>query len=369
MQAPSGTRFGQGIGQTGMTKVTRLTINEGAQNRRIHLREISGDIDAPLETVGQDLRTARLRRGDDLATVSRVLKIRREHLEAIEEDRLEALPGRTYAIGFVRSYAEYLGVDSSQFVERYKAEIAGRSESATTVHVIDEDEDRRLPQGWVIIAGVVLVLLVYGAYHLIISANELLSQPVTPPPQASLVQKPVKPDGPSQVQATRDLAMGAVGRAAAQNASLSGHHTSVYESGSAQRDTIQSGTGTFAAGPETSGTAGQTDAPTAVAALPQGQVYGEQNRDPRVVLRVHSATRILVQGPEKAVLINRTLQAGDTYQVPNIVGLTLTTPNGGAVEVDLDGAAMGFAGRDQQMTEALSLDPQAIVDRYNGGGG
>jgi len=48
-----------------------------------------------------------------------------------------------------------------------------------------------------------------------------------------------------------------------------------------------------------------------------------------------------------------------------MVGLTLTTPNGGAVELDLDGQAMGFAGQEQQMTEALSLDPQSIVDRYN----
>jgi cytoskeleton protein RodZ len=54
-----------------MTKVTRLTLDEGGglDRRRIHLREISGDLDAPLETVGQDLHAARLRRGDDLATV------------------------------------------------------------------------------------------------------------------------------------------------------------------------------------------------------------------------------------------------------------------------------------------------------------
>ncbi|MBV9331510.1 MAG: hypothetical protein JOZ55_08145, partial [Alphaproteobacteria bacterium] len=49
----------------------------------------------------------------------------------------------------------------------------------------------------------------------------------------------------------------------------------------------------------------------------------------------------------------------------NLNGLTLTTPNGGAVEIDLDGAQMGFAGKAQQMTEALSLDPQAVADRYS----
>ena len=69
---------------TGMTKFTQMAANEdeGASRRRIHLREISGDSDNPLETVGQDLRAARIRRGDDLAAVSRALKIRKDHLAA-----------------------------------------------------------------------------------------------------------------------------------------------------------------------------------------------------------------------------------------------------------------------------------------------
>ena len=118
----------------------------GTGRRRIHLREISGDSEAPLETVGQDLRAARLRRGDDLATVSRSLKIRKDHLEAVEEDNFNGLPGKTYAIGFVRSYSGYLGLDSAKIVERYKLEISGRHDEH---HQITENnfhvEDQRRP--------------------------------------------------------------------------------------------------------------------------------------------------------------------------------------------------------------------------------
>src|SRR5580700_8729356 len=150
-----------------MTKVTQLTLDEsGALSRkRIHLREISGDADAPLETVGQDLRAARLRRGDDLASVSRVLKIRKDHLEALEEDRLEALPGRTYAVGFVRSYADYLGLDPVQCVERFKEEITGRSDGAPHVGVAPDPGGGRLPLGWTIAAVAVLALVAYGGYY------------------------------------------------------------------------------------------------------------------------------------------------------------------------------------------------------------
>ncbi len=107
-----------------MTKLTQMTMDEegGAGRRRIHLREITGEGELPLETVGQDLRAARLRRGDDLATVSRALKIRKDHLEALEEDRIDSLPGKTYAIGFIRTYSQYLGLDANAFVERFKQE-------------------------------------------------------------------------------------------------------------------------------------------------------------------------------------------------------------------------------------------------------
>ena len=158
-----------------MTKLAHMTLEndgigdkDGLKGRRIHLREISGDSESPLESVGQDLRAARLRRGDEIAQVSRALKIRKDHLEALENDRVEDLPGKTYAIGFVRSYARHLGLDSAQYVERFKQDISGRAEEqAREPAPIHQDEARRLPQGWRIIAGVVVVLLGWGAWHLL----------------------------------------------------------------------------------------------------------------------------------------------------------------------------------------------------------
>jgi cytoskeleton protein RodZ len=361
-----------------MTKVTRLSFDDdGNSGKRIHLREISGDADAPLETVGQDLRAARLRRGDDLASVSRVLKIRKDHLEALEEDRLDALPGRAYAIGFVRSYADYLGLDTKRCVDRFKAEISGRTEEPVTVHLIDEDEERRrLPQGWKIIAGIVVLLLAYGAYQLAVSANRMLAQPTPPPPQTSETVTVTTPKPPVRVTQSVPQTTGTSAVAPAQT----GSNSAVPTQNGTQIPSVvpQSPAPGVSAPPAVSPaqtgtapvTAAQTPTPQQqVAALPKGQVYGVQNKNPRVILRAHEATKILVLGPKHTVLINRTLKPGDTYQVPNMVGLTLTTPNGGAVEIDLDGAAMGYAGREQQMTESFSLDPQSIVDRYNGQAG
>src|SRR5438270_7280616 len=88
-------------------------------------RKLSADPDITLESVGQDLCKERQRNGRTLLDVSLEIKIPPHHLIAIENGCFEALPGRIYAIGFVRSYAAYLGLDAEKLVDRLKAEMAG----------------------------------------------------------------------------------------------------------------------------------------------------------------------------------------------------------------------------------------------------
>jgi len=72
-----------------------------------------------------------------------------------------------------------------------------------------------------------------------------------------------------------------------------------------------------------------------------------------------------VRGAEGQYLLNRDLKAGDSYQVPDMPGITLATSDAGAVEVDLDGVALGRAGQPQQVVGRVSLDPQSLSDRFN----
>ncbi len=352
-----------------MTKVTHLTLDEkgSLSRKRIHLREISGEADAPLETVGQDLRAARLRRGDDLATVSRALKIRKDHLEALEEDRFEALPGRAYAVGFVRSYADYLGLDPLQSVERFKVEIAGRAESIPTVGPAPESETVRLPQGWIIMGVVALIVIVWVAYHLARSADTLLKQQVAATASQTIsppaIAPPHRPAPTAPVQST---VVGAAGPQATVGTPPRGLNSGPVPGAPANANlTPALGATPPAPGATASLQPGGAPAVVAPGPLPPGHAYGDPGHDVRVVLRAVATTRILVQSADGKVLENRILQPGDSYSVPNKVGLTLTTPNGGAIGMELDGQPMGYASRGAHMTEALSLDPQAIVDRYN----
>ena len=138
-----------------MAKVTRLTLDNNGEldRRRLNFREISGDADAPLESVGQDLRKAREKRGEELEHISRLLKIRRDYLALLEEGAADSLPGRAYAIGFVRSYATYLGLDGNEYVERLKAEIAGRGDKEPQVSAAAPPPERMWLQGQWILGG------------------------------------------------------------------------------------------------------------------------------------------------------------------------------------------------------------------------
>lgn len=80
--------------------------------------------------LGSSLREARLRRQVDLVQAEQATKIRGKYLRALEEERFELLPAETYVKGFLRSYAEYLGLDGQLYVDEYNSRYATGEEEA-----------------------------------------------------------------------------------------------------------------------------------------------------------------------------------------------------------------------------------------------
>ena len=364
-----------------MIKLTQMPADnersgdkDGQGRRRIHLREISGDSETPMETVGKDLRAARLRRGDEIAQVSRALKIRKDHLEALEEDRLEDLPGKTYAIGFVRSYARHLGLDTDQYVERFKQEISGRGDDHSREPApIHTEEGRHLPHGWRIVAGIVILLLGYGVWHLMAPSGDS-SQQVPPPPVLNPPKPKPKPApqpvvAPAQT-ATPSPATDAVPPAPAASAPgqqqaaatpppAAGAKTPATSmTQMAAPPSIRTGT------PQAAPVGAQASAPQAAVPAASSQTFGGLNTGSRVVIRARGPVRVTVKGADGSILLNRNFQAGDTYQAPNEPGITLATSDGGALEMDVDGKNLGTVGQPQQVLGRVSLEPESLMDRF-----
>jgi helix-turn-helix protein len=81
--------------------------------------------------IGNSLREARLRREIEFAEAEHGTKIRGKYLRALEDERFELLPSHTYVKGFLRSYAEYLGLDGQLYVDEYNSRYVTGEDDAT----------------------------------------------------------------------------------------------------------------------------------------------------------------------------------------------------------------------------------------------
>ena len=80
--------------------------------------------------IGSSLRDARLRQNLDFPELEVRTKIRPKYLRALEEERFDILPAPTYIKGFLRTYADALGLDAQPFVDEYNSRFAIGEEEA-----------------------------------------------------------------------------------------------------------------------------------------------------------------------------------------------------------------------------------------------
>ena len=80
--------------------------------------------------IGTSLREARLRQQLDFLELEQATKIRAKYLRALEDEQFDVLPAQTYVKGFLRAYAEYLGLDGQLYVDEYNSRfVVGEEES------------------------------------------------------------------------------------------------------------------------------------------------------------------------------------------------------------------------------------------------
>ena len=109
------------------------------------------------------LRKAREDAGYDIPDIAQLLRIQRPYLEAIEDGRYGDLPGTVYAIGFVRTYSDFLNLDTNDMVRRFKEEASELSKRTDYVFPVAPTE-ARVPGVGLLVIGVLLAALAYGAW-------------------------------------------------------------------------------------------------------------------------------------------------------------------------------------------------------------
>jgi cytoskeleton protein RodZ len=120
---------------------------------------------------GAALREMRIAHGRELTDAAEHLRIRKVYLQAIEEGRFDDLPGPTYAAGFVRAYADYLGLDVNEVVRRFRQAVQGVTTQAQLVPPSPVTEGR-LPTGSVLLVAAIIAAAAYGAWYYVSSEGQ-----------------------------------------------------------------------------------------------------------------------------------------------------------------------------------------------------
>src|SRR5436853_1848850 len=116
--------------------------------------------------IGPTLRDARIRARIDMSEVETQTKIRAKYLRAIEHEEWDLLPGPVYIKSFLRTYGDYLGLDSRMMIDEYKRRYERPSDSDLALSPPTRERERRraargpLLPPWALVGGGLLVLVV-----------------------------------------------------------------------------------------------------------------------------------------------------------------------------------------------------------------
>ena len=156
--------------------------------------------------IGPTLRDTRIRKKIDIGSVESATKIRAKYLRALENEEWAVLPGPTYVKSFVRTYAEFLGLDPFVLIEEFNARFEEPEElevQAFTREAGRRQEPRRFrrPSRATVIVVLVVAflgfLIILGLQQEDKSSGEQGAAPITPPQQS--VTKT-----PREIAVTRD---------------------------------------------------------------------------------------------------------------------------------------------------------------------
>jgi cytoskeletal protein RodZ len=118
--------------------------------------------------IGETLREARMRRRIDMTEVETATKIRGKYLRALENEEWDLLPGPTFVKSFLRTYAEYLGLDARLLVEEYRQRYERAAAQDLTPFSATRRPGRRPPRRARLAAMGPILVVIGGALALLV---------------------------------------------------------------------------------------------------------------------------------------------------------------------------------------------------------
>lgn len=321
--------------------------------------------DAKVDHVGAEMRRARLEKGLTVAFLAETLRIRESYIVAIEEGRYDQMPGPAYALGFIRSYAGYLGLDGREMVQRFKDEVGSQERLARPGRLAFPAPlaDGRGSFGALLILAIVLGAVVYAGWYWYSNREQGLGGLDAPVPGRT--DAPVRP---AALPTAREPATAGAPASTAPSLGASGEMSSQSGLAPSGGETATGGAARVPPGPVSpnpTSTTPATTSPATTGPATTGPAAGSgtadaENGSTGVVILAKRDSWIQVRDEAGSMLTSTVLRAGETYRVPNRPGLMLMTGNAGGIEIVVDGRTLPALGQEGTIRRDVSLDREKL---------
>ncbi|HYE44409.1 MAG TPA: RodZ domain-containing protein [Caulobacter sp.] len=280
--------------------------------------------------LGAALKAVRLFHGVTLQDLADATRIRQTYLAALEDMRLEELPSRPFAVGYVKAYARHLGLDADAAVERFRQEHPDHEEGLRAPVGIRKQRDSRL--GLILTFGVLVIvaIVLWNLAQRAISAQASPAKPtIAAPPPAPATDEagPIQVGGslPPPVESTTPA---------------------LYETPGLADSTDGSADAVDAAAKARLGETAQPAALSMPIGSPfkaRGPVHGAPAGPGAtdVVIQARRNGVFEVRGADGVSYFTRVLQAGEAYRVPALKGLSITVSDPAVFDVFVAGRYTG----------------------------
>lgn len=276
------------------------------------------------DNVGEALKAVRQAQNRSLEELAEATRVRRAYLAAIEDMRLDLLPSRPFTIGYIRAYAQALGLDAEAAVERFKIDDPVADQQLRNPIGV---EDRRDPKLTAVIVGVVIVVGAIVAWNV---AQRAMNASAPPPPTAS---------DDAAAKALADAKAGPVALGAPLPAPVESTTPAPYETPGLDRAGVD-GKAALTRPPPAEP---PPTARLAQAFVAEGKVYGAAPDQPSTVtLKALRPGALIVHGPGGSVYFARQFDKGEAYRIPQFPGLSVDVSDPYAFQVFAAGQSRGY---------------------------
>jgi len=309
-------------------------------------------------SAGDALRQQRKALGLNLTDVAAALRIKPAYLAALEVGRPDQVPGHTYAIGFMRAYADHLGLESDEVLRRFKQESTGFARKPDLSFPMPLGE-RSVPDVGMLLVALILALCGYGTWYYLSTGESSRPARVAEVPAELLPPKPEqRPKDltvPHSIEALAAPPVTAPAEDPPDTASAS--------AGLPAASAIVTSSRTLtapAAAPGLPPDASENVTQTAALARPPQSTSSAADTSTRIVIRAIADSWVQIRDAGRSVLLTRLLKVGEAYTVPYRPGVSMRTGNAGGLEITVDGEPAPPLGR-MGTIRNVALEPQALI--------